>query len=152
MLGIVAERDRSPSCDVIELLTKIDLKNTARANEVNYCFPVMASHFDITESGNNELSAHRNLDATPKMKELNYYVSEMAQKYNDIGLELDIDYSQLKAIRDDVSLHNDRKKCLEMLDVWLKNDRCATWNKLCEALQKRHIGLNVLAVKIAQNS
>ena len=94
----------------------------------------------------------RDLEATPIPKELNRYVTEMATKYYDIGLELEIPDSQLRIIKNDNNFHNDQEKCREMLTMWLANDKSATWKKLCDTLQKEHIGLKVHAEKIATGS
>jgi len=90
----------------------------------------------------------RNLEATPTLKELNQYITDMAPSYDRIGLELDIVNSQIKLIRNDPSLPSLKEKCLKMLEVWLENDTSATWKKLCGAL--RETGQSVLAEKIAK--
>ena len=87
-----------------------------------------------------------NLEATPTLKELNHYITEMAPSYYNIGLELDIVNSKLKVIKSDPSLPDLEEKCRKMLEVWLENDTSATWKKLCDALQE--VGMSVLAERI----
>ena len=89
---------------------------------------------------------NRNLEASPTMKELNHYITEMAPSYYNIGLELDIVNSKLRVIKSDPSLPNLEEKCREMLEVWLKSDTSATWKKLCNALQE--VGLSILTEQI----
>ena len=72
------------------------------------------------------------LEATPTLKELNHYITDMAPSYYDIGLQLDIVNSQLKLIKNDPSLPDRKEKCRKMLEVWLENDTSATWKKLCD--------------------
>ena len=86
------------------------------------------------------------LEATPTLKELNRYITDMAPSYYDIGLQLDIVNSQLKLIKNDPSLSDLKEKCRKMLEVWLENDTSATWKKLCDALEE--VELNVLAEQI----
>ena len=86
------------------------------------------------------------LEATPTLKELNRYITDMAPSYYDIGLQLDIVNSQLKLIKNDPSLPDLKEKCHKMLEVWLENDTSATWKKLCDALEEE--GLSVLAEQI----
>lgn len=93
-----------------------------------------------------ETPPKRNLNDVPTQKELNHYIIDMAPFYFDIGLELDVRYSQLKLIRDNPSLPDLKEKCRRMLEVWLENDTSATWKKLCDALLE--IGQNVLADQI----
>ena len=113
---------------------------------------LVAERDSSLKGGNNKVPTDRNLEATPALKKLNRYITDMASSYYDIGLELDIASSELKVIKNDTSLRNDKEKCREMLEVWLKSDSSATWKKLCKALQEEHIGLNVLAEKIAKDS
>ena len=75
------------------------------------------------------------LEATPTLKELNHYITDMAPYYYEIGLQLDIVYDQLKLIKNDPSL-SDLKKCRKMLEMWLEKDTSATWKKLCDALEQ----------------
>ena len=86
------------------------------------------------------------LEATPTLKELNHYITDMAPSYYDIGLQLDIVNSQLKLIKNDPSLPDLKEKCRKMLEVWLENDTSATWKKLCDVLEEE--GLSVLAEQI----
>ena len=95
-----------------------------------------------------EISSYRDLDITPTLNELNCYIIDMAPFYYGIGLELDIVNSQMKLIRSDPSLPDLKEKCQRMLEVWLESDTCATWKKLCEALQE--VGQDVLAERIAK--
>ena len=77
------------------------------------------------------------LDATPTLQELSRYVTDIAPYYYDIGLELDIRNSQV--IKSDSSLPNLTDKCQKMFEVWLETDTCATWKKLCDALEENNI-------------
>ena len=88
------------------------------------------------------------LDAIPTLNELNYFITDMAPSYYDVGLQLGIDNRKLKLIKEDhISFSGLEKKCLGMLEVWLNvNSTFATWKKLCEALERQ--GLNFLAGKI----
>ena len=70
------------------------------------------------------------------MKELNQYVNDIAPCYHDIGLVLDIRYSQLKVIKTDTSFPSLTDKCKKMMEVWLATDIHATWKKLCNALDE----------------
>lgn len=80
------------------------------------------------------------------MKELTRYINDMAPHYLDIGLELDITYSRLKVIKNDLALPDIKKKCTEMLAMWLESDTSTTWKRLCEALEE--VGQDVLASNI----
>ena len=71
------------------------------------------------------------------MKELYQYVTEIAPFYHDIGLILDIRYSQLKIIKTDTNLPSLKDKCQKMMEVWLDTDTHATWKKLCDALDEK---------------
>ena len=106
----------------------------------------------LVVDSSNRVPKERDLEAPPTLKELNHYITDMASSYYNIGLELDIVNSKLKVIKNNPALPNLEEKCLEMLEVWLENDTSATWRKLCEALQQEHIGLKVLAGKIAKDS
>ena len=87
------------------------------------------------------------LDATPTLRELKCYIEDMASSYYGIGLELHIVNSKLRLIDEDhINCPGPEKKCLRMLDVWLKIDTSASWKKLCDALEKE--GLNALSGKI----
>ena len=97
----------------------------------------------IEQDANGGLINQRILEATPTLKELNRYITDMAPSYYDIGLQLDIVNSQLKLIKNDPSLSDLKEKCRKMLEVWLENDASATWKKLCDALEEE--GLSVLA-------
>ena len=72
----------------------------------------------------------------------------MATDYYEIGLELDINNSQLKNIQNNPRFLGPVDKCREMLTVWLDNDTSATWEKLCKALETAH--QKVLARDIRQ--
>ena len=76
------------------------------------------------------------LKATPTLKELNQYISDIATCYYEVGTELDIRNSQLKVIKSDSGLPNLTDKCQKMFEVWLESDICATWKKLCDALEE----------------
>ena len=95
-----------------------------------------------------EISNYRDLNITPTLKELNCHIVDMAPSYYEIGLELDIVNSKMKLIRSEPSLPDLQEKCRRMLEVWLESDTCATWKKLCEALQE--VGQDVLAERIAK--
>ena len=97
----------------------------------------------IEQDANGGLINQRILEATPTLKELNRYITDMAPSYYDIGLQLDIVNSQLKLIKNDPSLSDLKEKCRKMLEVWLENDASATWKKLCDTLEEE--GLSVLA-------
>ena len=86
------------------------------------------------------------LEATPTLKKLNCYITDIAPCYYELGIELDIRNSQLKVIKCDSNLPSLTDKCQKMFEVWLESDICATWKKLCDALdEKQH---QVLAEKI----
>ena len=82
----------------------------------------------------------------PTMQKLSRYINDMTSSYQTIGLELGVPFATLKIIRNDPNLPNLREKCREMLHVWLENDVCATWKKLCDALQEAE--MRVLADQI----
>ena len=105
-------------------------------------FPSLKKRLDDTIN----IANQQNLEATPTLKELNHYITEMAPSYHNIGLELDVVNSKLKVIQSDPSLPDLEMKCRKMLEVWLENDTSATWKKLCDALQE--VGMNVLAERI----
>ena len=86
------------------------------------------------------------LEATPTLRKLGRYITDIAPCYYELGIELDIRNSRLKGIKCDSSLLNLTDKCQKMFEVWLESDICATWKKLCDALEeKQH---QVLAEKI----
>ena len=61
----------------------------------------------------------------------------MAPSYHEIGLALDIVYSDLKTIKRDSKLPDPTQKCYRMLEVWLKKKgTSATWKRLCDALDE----------------
>lgn len=72
----------------------------------------------------------------------------MSQDYIYIGLELGIVYDKLRNIQDDLRFPGPQDKCREMLNLWLKSDTSATWEKLCKVLESRD--LNVLARDIRE--
>ena len=82
------------------------------------------------------------------MKKLNHYITDMSPYYYDIGLELDIPNSKLKAIKNDSTVPDSREKCREMLQTWLDDDTHATWKKLCDALKETN--QSVLGEKIKE--
>ena len=89
------------------------------------------------------------LETTPTLNELNRYITDMAEYYYEIGLQLGIDNRKLKLIKNDhVSFSGFEQKCHGMLEIWL--DTSATWKKLCDALER--LKLNFLAGKIKDAS
>ena len=55
-------------------------------------------------------------------------------KWFELGLQLDIEHSELEKIRID---RRDTDPCkMEMVIHWLKNDDTKSWQKLCDALEK----------------
>ena len=85
-------------------------------------------------------------EEVPTLNKLNCYIIDMATKYYEIGLQLDIVNSQLKLIKCNSGMPDFEEKCRKMLEVWLENDTSATWKKLCDALKEQ--GLSVLAEQI----
>ena len=86
------------------------------------------------------------LETTVTMKKLNHYITDMASHYYDIGLELDIPNSKLKAIKNNFTVPDIKEKCREMCQIWLDNDTHATWKRLCDALKE--VKQSVLAENI----
>ena len=84
------------------------------------------------------------------MNELNPYIKRIAHDYFGIGLELDIVNSTLRIIQQDSKFSGLEEKCREMLNAWLQTDTCATWEKLCIALERRE--QQVLAKEIRELS
>ena len=100
------------------------------------------------QDANSGLVNHQKiLEATPTLKELNRYITDMAPSYYDIGLQLDIVNSQLKLIKNDPSLSDLKEKCRKMLEVWLENDTSATWKKLCNALKEEEMSFLAEQIK-----
>ena len=75
----------------------------------------------VTSNASGRLINHQFLDATPTLKELSYYITDMAPYHHySIGLEFRIDNRELGLIREDnISFFGLEQKCHRMLEVWL---------------------------------
>ena len=74
--------------------------------------------------------------AKPKLKDLQRELySRVANDWEDIGIQLDIEEGQLKQIKSDNA--GECKKCLrEMLRIWLSRvDPPPSWSDIAEALE-----------------
>ena len=107
-----------------------------------FSFPSLQVNLD-------DITNRPNLEATPTQKDLRRHITDMASSYQQIGLELDVPYAELKLIRNDFNLPDPKEKCRKMLEVWLESDTSATWKKLCNALQEVEMG--VLAEQIKKS-
>ena len=80
--------------------------------------------------------AMSSLDKLPKHSEVIYALTPLADKYFDIGMQLDLDYEQLKAIENDHK--GNQSRCLiETIILW----RCChsgecSWSTLAEAVKR----------------
>ena len=73
--------------------------------------------------------------SVPTLKLLQKELYKIAKKWEDIGIQLDIDDDLLGKVKSDN--HGDSKNCLrEMLRIWVKNmDPQPSWTDLAEALK-----------------
>ena len=78
-----------------------------------------------------------------------YVIKDITFKWHDLGLELlgQEDKEVLNIIERN-NLKDTSWCCREMLQLWLKKSKNATWNQLLQALRKPNIGLNDLASTI----
>ena len=87
----------------------------------------------------------------PGLKYLNrHVVTAIAPKWYDVGLELmDVqDEKEMKVIRAEQSISDDKQRAKKMLEFWLERKADASWNDLLKALKMPSIGLDATALAI----
>ena len=78
------------------------------------------------------------LDKMPKRSEVIYALTPLADKYFELGTQLELDYKRLKDIEIDNNLKGNQRRLIETINLWELNtsgDECS-WSTLAEAVKR----------------
>uniref|UniRef100_A0A1X7SZX3 Death domain-containing protein n=1 Tax=Amphimedon queenslandica TaxID=400682 RepID=A0A1X7SZX3_AMPQE len=87
---------------------------------------------DVTESPKCVLSC----DSTPRLKEM-LTVLETLMDWKEFGINLGIEYHEIKKIKKENKLINDSK--IKLYNYWLNADTAASWQKVINALERMQL-------------
>ena len=79
------------------------------------------------------------------MTELIQFVPQMAHKWCEIGMYLELN-NCVRELKD--SHNNPRLKMITILDTWIESGRDVSWHRLVEVLEQPGVELGAVAVEI----